>query len=47
MLKASAIFVSIDNKFKRKIVGPGLEPIHRMKHGEGVERLFLLITISL
>lgn len=35
MMKASAIFLSIDGKFKNKIMGPSLESVHRMKKGEG------------
>ena len=47
VLKAFAIFLSIDNKFKKMSMGPSLESIQRMKHGEKVESLFLLIIIIL
>lgn len=39
MLKVSALFLSIDNKFK--IMGPSLESVYRMKHGEEREPVFI------
>lgn len=47
MLKVSAIFLSVDNKSKKMIMGPIFESIQRMKHVEKVESLFLLIVIIL
>lgn len=47
VLKASAIFLSMNNKFKKRVMGPCLESVHRMKHREGSGSLFLLIIIIL